>query len=167
VANVEHSLKGDNKEEEEEEDDDDDDEYHYEYYDDSSDDDDCVEDEAGMVIAEVRSDGWIMEGAIGGRKRKKYGDLFLQLRPDIACKVKQGVRFSCMALVLRRGVWSPQGTVFANVSCPLRSRSQSAGAHLPLHPSLPSLQCHKSSVLKLTFNLEALWPCAASTLCGG
>lgn len=88
--------------------------------------------EAGMVIREVRSDGWVMEGAMGGRggswrhfgRGKQEADLFLQLPPDIACRVKRGVRFSCIALVLRHGVWSPKGMygkdamAFANVYPP-------------------------------------------------
>ncbi len=89
-----------------------------------------------MVIREVRSDGWVMEGAMGGggggswhafrsiAGKRKEVDLFLQLPPDIACRGKRGVRFSCMALVLRQGVWSPKGMygnddmVFANVYPP-------------------------------------------------
>jgi hypothetical protein len=85
-----------------------------------------------MVIREVRSDGWVMKGAMGGwggpsrrfGRGKKQADLFLQLPPDIACKGKRGVRFSCMALVLRLGVWSPKDMcgnddmVFANVYPP-------------------------------------------------
>ena len=50
-----------------------------------------------MVIREVRSDGWVMEGAMGGgrgswrhlARGKKKADLFLQLPPDIACRGKR------------------------------------------------------------------------------
>jgi hypothetical protein len=85
-----------------------------------------------MVITEVQNDGWVMKGAMGGcgssschiSRGKKHADVVLQLPPDIASKGKRGVRFSCMALVLRHGVWSPKGVygnddmVFANAYPP-------------------------------------------------
>jgi hypothetical protein len=98
--------------------------------DDDDDDDDSVQDDGGMVIKEVRSDGWVMAGSMSGYMSGGYtsGDesagLFLHLPPQIASKGKPGVRFSCMSLVLRRNVWSPQGMygevdmVYANVYPP-------------------------------------------------
>jgi len=70
-------------------------------------------DEGGMIITEVRKDGWMMARDIARWTGDVHPDdpdkFFVQLPPDVAARGRVDVRFSCMALVLRRGVWSPEG----------------------------------------------------------
>ena len=76
---------------------------------------DEADDEGGMIITEVRKDGWMMARDIASYGYDSDDDpdnpdnFFVQLPPDVAARGRVGARFSCMALVLRRGVWSPQG----------------------------------------------------------
>jgi hypothetical protein len=74
---------------------------------------DAASDEGGMIITEVRKDGWMMARDIA----RYTGDVdpndpdmfFVQLPTHVAARGRVAARFSCMALVLRRGIWSPQG----------------------------------------------------------
>jgi hypothetical protein len=70
-------------------------------------------DEGGMIITEVRKDGWMMARDIarftGDADPNDPDMFFVHLPPDVAARGRVDVRFSCMALVLRRGIWSPQG----------------------------------------------------------
>ena len=96
-------------------DDDDGDDDVEENHDDSSDDDACIKDAGGMEIKEVRTDGWVMGRALGGRSYSRYGkttqdDVFLLLPRHIAAQGRPCVSFWGMALVLRNGIWSPKGT---------------------------------------------------------
>jgi hypothetical protein len=74
---------------------------------------DEADDEGGMIVTEVRKDGSMMARDIArydSDDNPDDPDIFcVQLPPDIAARVMMEARFSCMALVLRGGVWSPQG----------------------------------------------------------
>ena len=76
---------------------------------------DKADDEGGMIITEVRKDGWVMARDIASNGYDSDYDsdnpdnFFVQLPTDVAARGRVGARFSGMALVLRRGVWSPQG----------------------------------------------------------
>jgi hypothetical protein len=76
---------------------------------------DEADDEGGMIITEVRKDGWMMARDIARHGYDSDDDpdnpdnFFVPLPTDIAARGRVEARFSRMALVLRRGVWSPEG----------------------------------------------------------